>query len=108
MRWKSGPWRDKAGGIGGIIIFAEDITDSKKADEDALRESEAQHRATFDNAAVGIAHVGLDGRWLRCNDALCALTGNSREELLARTFTEITHPDDIERIGLPSARAAGR
>ncbi|HNC81553.1 MAG TPA: PAS domain S-box protein [Nitrospira sp.] len=95
LRWEVRPWRDKAGGIGGIIIFAEDITDSKKA-EDALRESEAQHRATFDNAAVGIAHVGLDGRWLRCNDALCALTGYSREELLARTFTEITHPDDIE------------
>lgn len=96
LRWEIRPWRDKSGGIGGIIIFAEDITSGKMA-EDALRESEAQHRATFDNAAVGIAHVGLDGRWLRCNDAFCALTGYSREELLARTFTEITHPDDIER-----------
>lgn len=94
IRWEIRPWRDKAGGIGGIIIFAEDITDGKMA-EDALRESEAQHRATFDNAAVGIAHVGLDGRWLRCNDAMCALTGYSREELLTKTFTEITHPEDI-------------
>lgn len=94
IRWEVRPWRDKSGGIGGIIIFAEDITDSKMADN-ALRESEAQHRATFDNAAVGIAHVGLDGRWLRCNDALCALTGYSREELLTKTFTEITHPDDV-------------
>ena len=95
LRWEIRPWRDKVGGIGGIIIFAEDITAGKAA-EDALRESEAQHRATFDNAAVGIAHVGLDGRWLRCNDALCALTGYSREELLTKTFTEITHPDDVE------------
>ncbi len=96
IRWETRPWRDKAGGIGGIVIFAEDITDGKMAEE-ALRESEAQHRATFDNAAVGIAHVGLDGRWLRCNDAMCALTGYSREELLTKTFTEITHPQDIEQ-----------
>ncbi len=95
LRWETRPWRDKVGGIGGTIIFAEDITASKVA-EDALRESEAQHRATFDNAAVGIAHVGLDGRWLRCNDAICSLTGYSREELLTKTFAEITHPDDIE------------
>ena len=96
LRWEIRPWRDKSGGIGGIIIFAEDITSGKMA-EDALRESEAQHRATFDNAAVGIAHVGLDGRWLRCNDAMCALTGYSREELQGKTFTEITYPDDIEQ-----------
>ncbi|MCW5798404.1 MAG: PAS domain S-box protein [Nitrospira sp.] len=95
LRWEIRPWRDKSGGIGGIIIFAEDITSGKTA-ENALRESEAQHRATFDNAAVGIAHVGLDGRWLRCNDAMCALTGYSREELQSKTFAEITHPDDIE------------
>ena len=95
LRWEIRPWRDKSGGIGGIIIFAEDITDGKMA-EDALRESEAQHRATFDNAAVGIAHVGLDGRWLRCNDALCTLTGYSREELLEKTFADITYRDDLE------------
>lgn len=96
LRWEIRPWRDKSGGIGGIIVFAEDITSGKLA-EDALRESEAQHRATFDNAAVGIAHVGLDGRWLRCNDALCALMGYSREELQGKTFSEVTHPDDIEQ-----------
>ena len=95
VRWEIRPWRDKADGIGGIIIFAEDITDSKMA-EDALRESGAQHRATFDNAAVGIAHVGLDGRWLRCNEALCTLTGYSREEMLGITFADITYPEDLE------------
>lgn len=95
IRWEVRPWRDKGGGVGGIIIFAEDITAGRLADQ-ALRESEAQHRATFDNAAVGIAHVGLDGRWLRCNEALCALTGYAREELLGRTFADITYPEDLE------------
>lgn len=61
-----------------------------------MSESEARYRATFDNAAVGIAHVGLDGRWLRFNDAVCAITGYSREELLTKTFADITHPADIE------------
>jgi PAS domain S-box-containing protein len=64
--------------------------------QEALRRSEERYRATFDNAAVGIAHVGLDGRFLRFNDAVCAITGYSREELVTKTFTDITHPDDID------------
>ncbi|MGH9768584.1 MAG: PAS domain S-box protein, partial [Blastocatellia bacterium] len=64
--------------------------------EEALRQSEARYRATFDNAAVGIAHIDLDGRWLRFNDAVCAITGYSREELVTKTFADITHPDDID------------
>jgi PAS domain S-box-containing protein len=64
--------------------------------EQALRESEARFRGTFENAAVGIAHVGLDGHWLRVNDRLCEITGYSHEELLMRTFQDITHPDDLE------------
>ncbi|MEO8715728.1 MAG: PAS domain S-box protein, partial [Acetobacteraceae bacterium] len=63
--------------------------------EAALAASEALYRATFDQAALGIAHVGLDGRWLRVNDRLCAITGYSRAELLGRHFADITHPDDL-------------
>ena len=50
---------------------------------------------TFDNAAVGIAHVGHDGSWLRINDKLCDIVGYPREELLTMTFQDITHPDDL-------------
>ena len=61
------------------------------------REAEmARLRASFEGAAVGMAHVSPDGRWLRVNDRLCAITGYSRDELLAKTFQEITHPADIE------------
>ena len=67
----------------------------RRADQ-ALRESEELSRATFEQAAVGIAHVGTDGRWLRVNDRLCAIVGYSREELLHSSFQEITHPDDLE------------
>ena len=65
--------------------------------EAMTREAEmARLRASFEGAAVGMAHVATDGRWLRVNDRLCAITGYSREELLATTFEEITHPADIE------------
>ena len=64
--------------------------------ERGLRESEERFRATFENAPVGIAHVGLDGSWLRVNDRLCEIVGYPREELLERTFQDITHPDDLD------------
>jgi PAS domain S-box-containing protein len=79
--------------ISGITL---DITERKQA-EDALFVSEERYRVTFDNAAVGMAHVGLDGRWLRVNDTLCRITGYSRDELLATTVVEITLPDDVDR-----------
>jgi PAS domain S-box-containing protein len=56
---------------------------------------EQRFRATFENAAVGIAQVGLDGHWLLVNDRLCQITGYSREELLERTFADITYPEDL-------------
>jgi two-component system, sensor histidine kinase len=53
-------------------------------------------RATFDLAAVGIAHVALDGRFLRVNDKLCDILGRERHELLRCCFQDITHPDDLD------------
>jgi PAS domain S-box-containing protein len=64
--------------------------------EEAFRESQEQFRATFEQAAVGIAHVGTQGHWLRVNQKLCDIVGYSRQELLDRTFHDLTHPDDLE------------
>ncbi|HJS84786.1 MAG TPA: PAS domain S-box protein, partial [Acetobacteraceae bacterium] len=72
-----------------------DIT-AAMATEVALRESEARFRATFEQAAVGMANVALDGAWLRVNHRLCDMLGYTEAELLARTFQDITHPDDLE------------
>ncbi|MBD9485575.1 PAS domain S-box protein [Pseudomonas sp. PDM14] len=58
-------------------------------------QSELRFRATFEQAAVGIAHLAPDGHWLRVNQRLCKMLGYSREELLELTFQEITHPDDL-------------
>ena len=95
LKWELLPWRDADGRIGGILATTEDITSRRRAEE-ALRQSEARFRGTFENAAVGIAHVAPDGRWLRVNGKLCEIVGYSREELLARSFADITHPDDLQ------------
>ncbi len=60
-----------------------------------LADSEARFRATFENAAVGIAHTAPDGRWLRVNGAMCRIVGYPVDELLTKTFQGITHPDDL-------------
>lgn len=73
-----------------------DISERKQA-EAALAVQELRFRATFEQAAVGMAHVAPDGRWLRVNDCLCQLLGYARSELLKKTFQEITHPDDLEK-----------
>src|SRR5256886_3074982 len=62
----------------------------------ALRESEARFRGAFEFAAIGMALVALDGRWMRVNRALCGIVGYTAEELLATTFQAITHPDDLD------------
>ncbi|MFB6345380.1 MAG: PAS domain S-box protein [bacterium] len=74
----------------------EDITERKRAEEE-LRESERRFRSTFEQAAVGMAHVDLDGTLLRLNEKFCELLGYSHDELKSKTFQELTHPDDLER-----------
>ena len=73
-----------------------DITDKKKAEE-ALKESESRFRNAFEASAIGVALVGLDGRWLKVNRSLCESVGYSEDELLTKTFQDITHPDDLEK-----------
>ncbi len=52
-------------------------------------------QSSFDQAAIGMAFVGLDGHWLRINSALRQIVGYSEEDLLATNFQSITHPDDL-------------
>jgi PAS domain S-box-containing protein len=62
---------------------------------DDLSGTEAWYRATFEHAAVGIAHLALDGRFLTVNARFCAITGYPRDVLLSSSFQRITHPADL-------------
>jgi PAS domain S-box-containing protein len=80
-----------------LVALARNITERLEAAK-ALAASEATWRAAFDDAPVGMAMASLAVPELRAitnvNEALCAMLGYSREELLAKTFAELTHPDD--------------
>jgi PAS domain S-box-containing protein len=94
-KWEVRPWFDSSGNIGGIVIFVEDATARTRA-EQVLSEAEARFRATFEQAAIGMAQVTLEGKFLLVNQRFCDITGYAQAELLGRTFQEITHPDDLE------------
>ncbi len=75
------------------------MLDSLAQREEAQKQSEALFRAVFDNAAVGISQLSVDGRFLQINQALCEIIGYGREEVLAGslTFQQITFPEDLAR-----------
>ncbi len=66
----------------------------------ALATSEARFRATFEQAAIGIAHTSLDGRYLAVNRKFCDMLGYTREELVGSPSTSVTHPEDQDNEGL--------
>jgi PAS domain S-box-containing protein len=62
----------------------------------ALRLSEERFSNAFTHAPIGMALVSTEGRWLKVNQAVCRLLGYSADELLSKTFQDVTHPDDLE------------
>jgi len=70
-------------------------SETARAHEKA-RDSEQRFRKGFDSSPIGMALASPDGHFVRVNDALCEITGYSREGLLERGFADITHPDDLQ------------
>nr|CAA9441441.1 MAG: Sensor histidine kinase [uncultured Rubrobacteraceae bacterium] len=89
------PQLDADGSVRQVVCTFSDITERKRAEE-ALRESEQRFKSSFEDASIGMALVSIEGRWLQVNQSLCEIVGYSEEELLNKTFQDITHPDDLE------------
>jgi len=87
--------RDETGRAICMCGIGTDITE-KKLTDNVLRESESRFSNAFEYAAIGMALVSPEGCWLKVNRAICELVGYTESELLARTFQEITHPEDLE------------
>lgn len=87
--------RKPNGSVDYVVAVVEDLSERKQAQTD-LAESEARFKGVFEQAAMGIALVSTDGRWLRVNSKLCSIVGYTEAELLAKTFQDITHPDDLD------------
>ena len=96
------PLRDPNGAVVGAVNCFFDVTERKRMDA-ALehsrllaREQEQRLAATYEHAAIGISEVAPDGSLLRVNEAICAIAGLRREELLAIRLFHHTHPDDAD------------
>src|SRR5258705_2726247 len=61
----------------------------------ALRDSKELFRVAFDYASIGMAIVSATGQWLRANRSLCEILGYTDQELLARDFQSLIHPEDV-------------
>lgn len=71
-----------------------DISKQRKIEEE-LKISERQFKGAFQYSSIGMALVSLEGRWIRVNNKICEILGYSNDELLATTFQDITHPEDL-------------
>jgi len=84
-----------ASSIIAVVLFRR-IDRSLSEQKAQIRQHAQRFRDTFEQAAVGIAHVDVNGKILRCNQKFCEIVGYTQEELLNLTFMEITHADDVD------------
>jgi PAS domain S-box-containing protein len=94
------PLYNPQGRLVGAIICFQDVTESKRMVEaldrsrQDLRQQQDRWNATYEHAAIGIVEVDAEGRFLRVNEAICSITGVSRERLLGSRLYARTHPGD--------------
>src|SRR5262249_16624511 len=90
--------RDRAAAIAEHYALAQREIEARRRAEDALRASEQDFREIFELSVGGLAQADVKtGRFDRVNRKLCELTGYSEEELLHKTFMELTHPEDLAK-----------
>jgi PAS domain S-box-containing protein len=95
LEWTAGPVRNERGEVTHFVATERDVTERRRIEE-ALRRSEVEFRSMFELSAIGMAQVSPDFRYFRVNRKFCQMLGHSEQELLGRTFLDVTHPDDRE------------
>ena len=84
----------------GNVAFVLDKWDEERRRIEAeaeVRAASAQFRSSFADATIAKCISGLDGRFLTLNGGFCRLTGYDRQELVGKSFAELTHPADRPR-----------
>lgn len=87
---------DDAGKQIGMVHVVRNITE-KNTLAQQLQESELRFKGAFENSSIGMAVVSLEGEWLQVNEALSKVLGYTPNELLKKTFQEITYKDDLDK-----------
>jgi len=80
-----------------ILATVRDISKRKQAEGD-LRENQEKHRAILDNIEDGYYEVDLKGNFTLFNDALCKITGYSRDELMGMNGRNHMNPEDVKEV----------
>ncbi|WP_395745268.1 PAS domain S-box protein [Prosthecobacter sp.] len=81
--------------VGAMALLTD--TSARRAAEDAMLESNAQFRAIFEQAAVGVALIDSNsGRFLNVNQRACDIVRLTRAQMMATTFRHIAHPEDLQ------------
>ena len=108
LKWEIKPWYSDNNQVGGIIMYTEDITERKNI-QDQLRINEQAFRGNFENAAVGMAMLDLDGHLIKLNKTVCDIVGYTEDEIREKSLRGITHPDDLtENLTLLDELVAGK
>ena len=66
-------------------------------DRESQAYSEQLYRIAFDQSPAGMVYVGVDGRFIKVNSAMCEIAGYCAEELVGMAVSNLTHPDDRAR-----------
>ncbi len=88
------PIRNDVGAVMGSVRVFADVTAEYRIRE-ALRKSEERYRGYYELGLIGMAITSPEKGWVQYNDQLCAMLGYAREELVVKTWAELTHPDDL-------------
>jgi len=78
-----------------VQAVVQDISERKRTEE-ALRDSDLRFRTFFEQGLIGMTMTSVEKGWIDANDVFCDMLGYSRNELFNMTWTEMTHPDDLE------------
>ncbi len=78
-----------------IMNIVRDISERKQFEEE-LSQSEERFTSAFEYAPIGMAIISLEGKWLKVNQSVTNILGYTEEELITKTFQDITHPEDLE------------
>jgi PAS domain S-box-containing protein len=83
---------------GRVLVFGIDRDVTKRVKQErAMQESESRFRAVFENAAVGVFLLNMDGSYLQVNREFARMHGFSGASILGKHYEELVHPDDLER-----------
>ncbi len=78
-----------------VVGTIQDITSNKKLIGD-LELNHYKFLTAFDHAPIGMALVSPEGQWIKVNNSLCTILGYDRDDLMALTFQDVTHPEDLQ------------